>query len=84
MEEVYGNHQNSSNPVHWPLVLPSEETIVYDLDTGYESTSGFYNSFGNPSTPTLQIMNPLGEIIWTSKTYWPTLDVLEEIKSLIN
>ena len=84
VEEVYGNHQNSSNPVHWPLVLPSEETIVYDLDTGYESTSGFYNSFGNPSTPTLQIMNPLGEIIWTSKTYWPTLDVLEEIKSLIN
>ena len=83
VEEVYGNHQNSSNPVHWPLVLPSEETIVYDLDTGYESTSGFYNSFGNPSTPTLQIMNPLGEIIWTSKTYWPTLDVLEEIKSLI-
>lgn len=84
VEEVYGNHQNSSNPVHWPLVLPSEETIVYDLDTGYESTFGFYNSFGNPSTPTLQIMNPLGEIIWTYKTYWPTLDVLEEIKSLIN
>ena len=23
VEEVYGNHQNSRNPVYWPLVLPS-------------------------------------------------------------
>ena len=84
VEEVYGNHQNSSNPVLWPLVLPSEETVVYDLETGYESNSGFYTSFGNPPTPTLQIMDTNGEIIWTSKTYWPTLEVLEEIKFFIN
>ena len=84
VEEVYGNHQNSSNPVLWPLVLPSEDTVVYDLETGYESNFGFYTSFGNPPTPTLQIMDTNGEIIWTSKTYWPTLEVLEEIKFLIN
>ena len=83
VEEVYGNHQNSSNPDYWPLVLPSEDTIIYDLETGFESNSGFYNSFGNPSTPTLQIMNTNGEIIWNSKTYWPTLEVLEEIKILL-
>ena len=84
VEEVYGNHQNSSNPVLWPLVLPSEDTVVYDLETGYESNFGFYTSFGNPPTPTLQIMDTNGEIIWTSKTYWPTLEVLEEIKFFIN
>ena len=83
MEEVYGTN-NSTNPVNWPLILPSEETVVIDLDTGAESNFGFYQLFGNPSTPTLQVMDVDGKIIWSSKTYWPSLDVLEEIKILIN
>ena len=84
VEEVYGNHENATNPVSWPLLLPPEETIVIDLDSGLESSYSLYNSFGNPSTPTLQIMDSLGEIIWTSKTYWPTVEVLDEIKELIS
>ena len=83
VEEVYGTN-NSSNPVNWPLILPSEETVVIDLDTGVESNFGFYQSFGNPSTPTLQVMDVDGKIIWSSKTYWPSADVLEAIKLLIN
>lgn len=84
VEEVYGSHENSTNPVSWPLVLPSEDTIVIDLDTGLESEVSFYDSFGYPSTPTLQIMDTTGEIIWSSKTYWPSTSVLDEIKNLIN
>ena len=84
VEEVYGNHENATNPVSWPLLLPPEETVVIDLDSGLESSYSLYNSFGNPSTPTLQIMDSLGEIIWTSKTYWPTVEVLDEIKELIS
>tara|TARA_B100000900_G_scaffold391378_1_gene385956 strand:- start:6534 stop:7124 length:591 start_codon:yes stop_codon:yes gene_type:complete len=84
VNEVYGSDENSTNPVSWPLVLPTEDTVVYDIETGSESDSSFYNSFGNPSTPTLQIMNTEGEIVWTSRTYWPTSGVLEEIKVLIN
>ena len=84
VEEVYGNHENATNPVSWPLVLPSEDTKVIDLDSGSESQLSFYDSFGYPSTPTLQIMDNLGKIIWTSKTYWPTVEVLDEIKELIS
>ena len=84
VEEVYGNHENATNPVSWPLVLPPEDTAVIDLDSGLESQLSFYDSFGYPSTPTLQIMDNLGKIIWTSKTYWPTVEILDEIKDIIN
>ena len=84
VEEVYGNHENATNPVSWPLVLPPEDTSVIDLESRSESTVSFYDSFGYPSTPTLQIMDTFGKIIWTSKTYWPTTEVLEEIKNIIN
>ena len=84
VEEVYGNHENATNPVSWPLVLPSEDTKVINLDSGSESQLSFYDSFGYPSTPTLQIMDNLGKIIWTSKSYWPSLEILVEIKNIIN
>ena len=84
VEEVYGNHENATNPVSWPLVLPPEDTKIIDLDSGLESQLSFYDSFGYPSTPTLQIMDNLGKIIWTSKTYWPTVEILNEIKNIIN
>ena len=84
VEEVYGNHENATNPVSWPLVLPPEDTSVIDLESRLESPVSFYDSFGYPSTPTLQIMDTFGKIIWTSKTYWPTPEVLEEIKNIIN
>ena len=84
VEEVYGTHENATNPVSWPLILPPEDTIVIDLDTGLESDISLYDSFGYPSTPTLQIMDTSGKIIWSSKTYWPSASVLDEIKNLIN
>ena len=84
VEEVYGNHENATNPVSWPLVLPPEDTKIIDLDSGLESQLSFYDSFGYPSTPTLQIMDNLGKIIWTSKTYWPTVEILDEIKNINN
>ena len=84
VEEVYGNHENATNPVSWPLVLPPEDTKIIDLDSGLESQLSLYDSFGYPSTPTLQIMDNLGKIIWTSKTYWPTVEILDEIKNIIN
>ena len=84
VEEVYGTHENATNPVSWPLILPPEDTLVIDLDTGLESEVSLYDSFGYPSTPTLQIMDTSGKIIWSSKTYWPSASVLDEIKNLIN
>ena len=82
MENVYG--KNATNPVSWPLILPSENTQLFDLDTGLESEYSVYDAFGNPSTPTLQIMDSTGKLTWTSKTYWATEELVEEIKSLLN
>lgn len=82
LQSVYGD--NASNPVSWPLVMPSENTPLLDLDTGLESEYSIYDAFGNPSTPTLQIMDSTGKLTWTSKTYWATEEIVEEIKSLLN
>ena len=80
VEESYG--KNSSNPVSWTLALPQENTPVINLDTGQESQYSIYDSFGNPSTPTLQIMDETGKLIWSSKTYWPTSEIVDEIKNI--
>ncbi|MBT6873870.1 MAG: hypothetical protein HOA28_01365 [Euryarchaeota archaeon] len=82
VEESYG--KNSSNPVSWTLALPQENTPVINLDTGQESQYSIYDSFGNPSTPTLQIMDETGKLIWSSKTYWPTSEIVDEIKNILN
>jgi len=82
VEEAYGN--NSSNPVSWTLALPQENTPIINLDTGQESQYSIYDSFGNPSTPTLQIMDETGKLIWSSMTYWPTSEIVDEIKNILN
>ncbi|MGY8692439.1 MAG: hypothetical protein ACKVHF_05665, partial [Candidatus Poseidoniales archaeon] len=61
-----------------------ENTPVINLDTGQESQYSIYDSFGNPSTPTLQIMDETGKLIWSSKTYWPTSEIVDEIKKILN
>ena len=81
IENVYG--KNATNPVSWPLLLPTENTQLFDLDTGLESEYSIYDAFGNPSTPTLQIMDSTGRLTWTSKTYWATEELVEEIKGLL-
>jgi len=81
VEDAYG--ENGSNPVSWILALPPENTPIIDLDSGQESEYSLYDSFGNPSTPTLQIMDSTGKLIWTSKTYWATADVVDEIKNIL-
>ena len=81
LENVYG--KNATNPVSWPLLLPSENTKIIDLDTGLESSYSIYDAFGNPSTPTLQIMDSTGKLTWSSKTYWATEEVVEEVKVLL-
>jgi hypothetical protein len=81
LENVYG--KNATNPVSWPLLLPSENTKLIDLDTGLESSYSIYDGFGNPSTPTLQIMDSTGKLTWSSKTYWATEELVEEVKILL-
>ncbi len=36
-------------------------------------------AFNNPSTPTLQVLNPEGQLVWQSKTYRSDFSVIQDI-----
>ena len=44
---------------------------------------GLYRAFQNPVTPTLQILDEEGRLVWTSKTYWANATVLEEALNIM-
>ena len=45
IENVYG--KNATNPVSWPLLLPTENTQLFDLDTGLESEYSIYDAINS-------------------------------------
>ena len=74
---------NSSTFTPWPLLLPSESTNVIDVDTGRMTDVNLYRAFQNPVTPTLQVLDGDGRLVWTSKTYWANATVLEEALNIM-
>jgi hypothetical protein len=75
---------NSSTHTPWPLLLPSESTNVIDAETGRMTDVNLYRAFQNPVTPTLQVIDEEGRLVWTSKTYWANATVLEEALNIMN
>ncbi len=75
---------NTSTYTPWPLLLPPASTNVIDLDTGRMTDVELYRAFQNPVTPTLQVLDGDGRLVWTSKTYWANATVLEEALSIMN
>ena len=80
-ERYAGN--NSSHYTPWPLLLPPESTTVIDADSGRMTDVGLYRAFQQPVTPTLQILDDDGRLVWTSKTYWANATVLEEALNIM-
>ncbi|MDC0055584.1 hypothetical protein OAJ94_00860 [Deltaproteobacteria bacterium] len=86
LHTVYGSMNNSTHPTSWPVLIPNEETPVVDAKTGSKVNGvTIYEAFEYPVTPTLQIVNQQGVIVWTSDQYKPTqyslnavIDVLSE------
>ena len=86
LHTVYGSMNNSTHPTSWPVLIPSEDTPVVDAKTGFKVDGvTLYEAFEYPVTPTLQIINQQGVIVWTSEQYKPTqysldtvIDVLSE------
>ena len=80
-----GNISNTTTSTHtpWPLLLPPESTSVIDVETGRMTDVGLYRAFQNPVTPTLQILDQEGRLVWTSKTYWANTTVLEEALNIM-
>ncbi len=74
---------NSSTHTPWPLLLPSASTNVIDVDTGRMTDVNLYRAFENPVTPTLQVLDSEGRLVWTSKTYWANATVLEEALNIM-
>ena len=81
-EEVmnaFGNDSNDSYYTPWKIIMGKKNTPALEYfseqDTGY----GLYEAYGNPSTPTLQLIGDNGIKMWQSKNYWANSTILDEI-----
>jgi hypothetical protein len=75
---------NSSTEATWPLLLPDEDAVAVDAATGQPSTTSLVEAFGNPVTPTLQVLDGEGRLVWESRTYWANASVLNEVEGLMH
>ena len=67
----------------WPVLMPADGATAWDATTGEESDVPLVEAFNNPVTPTLQILDPEGQLIWQSRTYYPDYSVVEEFVGVI-
>ena len=74
---------NTSTHTPWPLLLPSESPTVIAVETGRMTDVQLYRAFDTPVTPTLQVLDAEGRLVWTSKTYWANATVLEEALNIL-
>jgi len=75
---VFGNLNDSAHYTPWKIVIPTTETQAYDFVTGEDTGTSVYSAYGNPGTPTLQVIAENGVLAWQSKTYWANETVFED------
>ncbi len=84
LNDVYGSQINSSHPTAWPIVIPNQNTQVIDFETGAVVPKiNIFEAFETPVTPTLQIINEQGKIVWTGTDYWPTESSLDTVQDAL-
>jgi len=81
--ERYGVEE-SETYAPWPILLPNENTIVYDEKTKVQSQVTVYEAFSNPVTPTFQVVDADGALLWQSKTYWANETVFDDALNVYN
>ena len=81
--EVFGNN-SSEQYSPWPVLTPYSSAVAWDAETGMPSTVPLDEAFGNPRTPTLQVLGPDGQIVWQNVKYYPDFEIIEEISAIIN
>ncbi|MBV18916.1 MAG: hypothetical protein CMA56_03520 [Euryarchaeota archaeon] len=74
---------NTSTEATWPLLLPNDGDTVVNADTGEATAVDLVDAFQGPVTPTLQVLDGEGHLVWTSKTYWSNDSVLEDAAALM-
>jgi hypothetical protein len=82
MELRYGSN-SSEHYAPWPVLVPDASTTVIDRETGRMTDVGLFTAFGEPVTPTLQVIDSEGGIAWTSNKYWANTSVLEEALNIM-
>lgn len=75
---VFGNENDSAHYTPWKIVIPTSDTQAYDFVTGEDTGASIYSAYGNPGTPTLQVIAENGVLAWQSKTYWANETVFED------
>ena len=81
-EEVmnaFGEDTNDSSYTPWKIVMANEQTPALEYFSGDDTGFNIYEAYGNPSTPTLQLIGDNGIKMWQSKNYWANSTILQEI-----
>ena len=81
-EEVmnsFGEDTNDSSYTPWKIVMANEQTPALEYFSGDDTGYNVYEAYGNPSTPTLQLIGDNGIKMWQSKNYWANSTILDEI-----
>ena len=85
LNEVFGSRNNSTHYTAWPIAIPNQNTQVIDFKTdALVPGMTVFEAFENPVTPTLQIINQQGAIVWTATDYWPTDSSLDTVLNALN
>lgn len=78
VEETFGVESNQTHYTPWTVVTPSLTTPTYEFGTNDATGYPLYEAYGNPGTPTLQLIDQAGALVWQSKTYWANETLLLE------
>ena len=63
-----------------PLITPSDGDLALNASTGNQTSVTIVEAYNQPVTPTLQIIDSQGYIIWQSATYWADYEVIEKLQ----
>ena len=77
--EAFGENNNDSTYTPWKIVMADEQTPALEYFSGDDTGYNIYEAYGNPSTPTLQLIGDNGIKMWQSKNYWANSTILQEI-----
>ena len=78
VQTVFGTFNESDHYTPWTVVMPTPTTEAADFETEIDTGTSLYSAYGNPGTPTLQVIAPNGVLAWQSKTYWANETVFED------
>ena len=83
VNNTYGNN-TSDTYSPWPVLMPEDGDTAVDAKTGASSSVPLPEAFNNPTTPTLQVLDSEGQLIWQSKTYRSDFSVIQEIVGVMS